>query len=134
LQKAGNTAAEFAARHQLSSALAAKGDYASALAGFQDLMQKQYAHRNLSGVATAAAQIGLVALAMHNTKLAVEHFYIAKRLSEKLTEFEQKINNQNWEYLREQIDETEFSQHFSAIQSSADKYCDALLTQASTAN
>ncbi len=134
LQKAGNTAAEFAARHQLSSALAAKGDYASALASFQDLMQKQYAHRNPSGVATAAAQIGLVALAMQNTKLAVEHFYIAKRLSEKLTEFEQKINSQNWEFLKEQMDEAEFSQHFSAIQLSVEKYCEALLAQANSAN
>lgn len=134
LQKAGNTAAEFAARHQLNSALAAKGDYAGALAGFQDLMQKQYAHRNPSGVATAAAQIGLVALAMQNRKLAVEHFYIAKCLSEKLTEFEQKINDQNWEFLKEQIGEAEFSQYFSAIQLSVEKYCEALLAQANSAN
>ncbi|MFN3428065.1 MAG: hypothetical protein ACK41G_10905 [Candidatus Thermochlorobacter sp.] len=129
LRQAGNTAAEFAVRHQLSSALAAKGDYANALTGFQDLMQKQYDHHNPSGVATAAAQVGLVALAMQNTKLAVEHFYIAKRLSEQLSEFEQKVNTQNWEFLREQLGEEEFLRHFSDIRLSAESYCETLLSQ-----
>lgn len=133
LRQAGNTAAEFATRHQLSSALAAKGDYASALTGFQDLMRKQYDHRNPSGVATAAAQVGLVALAMQNAKLAVEHFYIAKRLSEHLSEFEQKVNAQNWAFLREQLGEEEFSRHFSDIRLSAEAYCDALLSRSKSA-
>lgn len=126
LQKAGNTAAEYAARYQLSSALAAKGEYAAALAGFQELMQKQAAHRNLSGVASAAAQVGLVALALKEAALAVEHFYIAKQLSESLSEFEQKVSQQNWEFLKEELGEAEFEKQFLAVRARAEAFCQAL--------
>ncbi|MDW8467575.1 MAG: hypothetical protein RML35_15880 [Chloroherpetonaceae bacterium] len=126
LQKAGNTAAEYAARYQLNSALAAKGDYAAALTGFQELMQKQAEHKNMSGVAAAAAQVGLAALALHDAERAVEHFYIAKRLSEKLSDMEQKISEQNWSFLREELGSSTLNKHLAAVQARAEAFCRAL--------
>ncbi|KER10297.1 MAG: hypothetical protein HY22_05270 [[Candidatus Thermochlorobacteriaceae] bacterium GBChlB] len=123
---AGNQAGAIATAHQLAAVYAMNGDDDLAMRGFQGVMRAHEAVKNISGVAAAAAQIGMLALTMNNPALAVEHFYIAKRLSETLSADEKNISEQNWAYLQEQLGADEFGRLFSSQKLSAERYCETL--------
>ncbi len=124
---AGNQAGAIATAHQLAAVYAMNGDYDLAMRGFQGVMRAHEAAKNISGVAAAAAQIGMLALTTNNAAFAVEHFYIAKRLSETLSADEKHVSEQNWAYLQEQLGADEFGRLFSSQKPSAERYCEALL-------
>lgn len=122
LSEGENLAGKLAAQSQLANLCAMKGDLDAAQREFESVLSEHEKHRNLSGVVSICAQLGMMAFERQNLPTAVERFYIAKVLSADLSANEKKICQLNWEYLQSELGEARLNELCALIKDKADAY------------
>ncbi|MCS6990094.1 MAG: hypothetical protein NZM06_11320 [Chloroherpetonaceae bacterium] len=127
LAETDNVAGKLAAQSQLANLYAMTGDLNKAKTEFELVLREQERHRNLSGVAAASAQIGMIAFQERNFPLAVEKFHVACLLSERLTSEERRLYRLNWDYLKDELGEARLNEWLALVKEQSESYVNRLL-------
>ncbi len=122
LSEGDNLAGKLAAQSQLANLYAMKGDIDAAYREFESVLKTQEQHHNFSGIVAARAQLGMLDYERKNLLQAVEHFYVARTLSQSLSDSEKQICRLNWEYLQNELGEARRDELLAAVKPHADAY------------
>ncbi len=129
LSQTDNLAGKLAAQSQLANLYAMRGDLEAARREFESVLSEHEIRRNLSGIVSVCAQLGMLAVEQKNLPLAVEKFYIAKTLASTLSESEQQICRLNWEYLQSELGEARLHELLLLVKPNADAYIQRIMAR-----